>query len=145
MFVDDELEKITEILHITGVRTVQLHGGEPPEMCNIWPSVIKSFRVKDMTDLDLLKQYQCASAYLLDTYSEKEYGGTGRTFNWDIAVEAKKLGRVILAGGLTPDNVEDAVRYVRPYAIDVASGVEAEKGKKDLNKLKEFIERAKNV
>jgi phosphoribosylanthranilate isomerase len=145
VFVDEAPDRVTGIAHMTGIKAFQLHGNESPEICSKLVSVIKSFRIKDMTDLKQLEQYPCASAYLLDTYSEAEYGGTGRAFNWDIAVEAKKFGRIILAGGLTPDNVAEAVHYVRPYAVDVASGVEAEKGKKDLKKVKEFIERAKGT
>jgi phosphoribosylanthranilate isomerase len=80
---------------------------------------------------------------LLDTYSPAKYGGTGQVFNWEIAVEAKRYGSIILAGGLTADNVAKAVAKVRPYAIDVSSGVERAKGKKDLVKLRLFIERAK--
>jgi phosphoribosylanthranilate isomerase len=143
VFVNERPDEMMRIMKMTGIRALQLHGEETPETCKIWSPVIKSFRVKDMTDLKQLEQYPCASACVLDTYSEAEYGGTGRIFNWDIAVEAKKICRIILAGGLTPENVEAAVRHVKPYAVDVASGVEAEKGKKDLKKVKEFIERAK--
>jgi phosphoribosylanthranilate isomerase len=145
VFVDEDPDRITETMNITGIKTVQLHGSESPDTCGLWPSVIKAFRIREMSDLNLLRQYPCASAYLLDTYSEKELGGTGRVFNWDIAAEAKKLGRIIVAGGLTPDNVAEAVRHAGPYAVDVAGGVEAAKGKKDFKKVREFIERAKEA
>jgi phosphoribosylanthranilate isomerase len=145
VFVNEEPEKIRQIMLSAQIRVLQLHGEETPETCKIWTPVIKSFRVADFTDLKPLEQYKGVSAYLLDTYSQTEYGGTGRIFNWDIAVEAKREGRIILAGGLTPDNIEMAVRHVRPYAVDVSSGVEAEKGKKDLEKVKEFIERARKA
>jgi phosphoribosylanthranilate isomerase len=145
VFVNEAPDRIMEIIQITGIKAVQLHGNESPEICAKFASVIKSFRIKDITDLKQLAEYSGAAACLLDTYSEAEYGGTGRIFNWDIAVEAKKMCRIILAGGLTPDNVAEAVRYVRPYAVDVSSGVEAEKGKKDLKKVKKFIERAKTT
>jgi len=143
VFVNEEQRRIREILEKTGLKALQLHGEEPPEACGIWTPVIKSFRVSDFVDLKLLEQYRNASAFLLDTFSKTEYGGTGRIFNWDIAVEAKALGRIILAGGLTPENIEEAVRRVRPYAVDVSSGVEAEKGKKDFIKVKEFIGKAR--
>jgi phosphoribosylanthranilate isomerase len=145
VFVNERPDEMIRIMKMTGIKVLQLHGEETAETCKIWSPVIKSFRVKNMTDLKQLEQYPCASACLLDTYSEAEYGGTGRVFNWDIAVEAKKICRIILAGGLTPENVEAAALHVKPYAVDVASGVEAEKGKKDLNKVKVFIERAKRA
>ena len=85
------------------------------------------------------------SAFLLDTYTPDVFGGTGQIFNWEIAVEAKQFGRIILAGGLTPDNISEAVRHVKPYGVDVSSGVEAEKGKKDHKKLKLFIDHAKRA
>jgi phosphoribosylanthranilate isomerase len=145
VFVNEKPDEIRHIISMTGLRTVQLHGEESPDTCGLFFSAIKSFRVKDMTDLKQLEQYPRVSACLLDTYSEAEYGGTGRIFNWDIAVEAKKMCRIILAGGLTPENIEAAVKHVRPYAVDVCSGVEAEKGNKDLKKVKEFISRAKRA
>ena len=145
VFVNEVTGKMMKILEMTGIKALQLHGEESPAACVIWRPVIKSFRIKDMSDLKALRQYPGVAAYLMDSYSEAEYGGTGRIFNWDIAVEAKALGRIILAGGLTPENIEEAVRRVRPYAVDVSSGVEAEKGRKDLKKVREFIERAKRV
>jgi phosphoribosylanthranilate isomerase len=145
VFVNEVPGQMRETLEMTGIKALQLHGEEPPEACGIWTPVIKSFRVSDFVDLKLLEQYRNASALLLDTFSNAEYGGTGRIFNWDIAVEAKAMGRIILAGGLTPENVEEAVRRVRPYAVDVSSGVEAEKGRKDLKKVREFIEKAKKA
>ncbi len=144
VFVNEEPSRIDEILRITGIEVVQLHGDEPPESCSCWPRVIKAFRVRELTDLDALSGYK-VSAYLLDTYSPESYGGTGQLFNWDIALDAKRFGPVVLAGGLTPDNVERAVRWVRPYAVDVSSGVELEKGIKDAEKVRLFIERAKSV
>lgn len=139
VFVNEEPSKIREIMGLAGLDIVQLHGDERPEACRVWPRVVKAFRVKDFTDLRPLESYR-ASAFLLDAYSPAEFGGTGRTFNWDIAVEARRYGRVILSGGLTPDNVGAAIDHVRPYAVDVSSGVEKEKGRKDLKKLRAFIE-----
>jgi phosphoribosylanthranilate isomerase len=106
--------------------------------------VIKAIRVKELSDLEPLKRYQ-VSAFLLDTYAPESLGGTGQIFNWDIAVEAKRCGTIILAGGLHPDNVAKAVQRVRPYAVDVSSGIEQKKGKKDHTKMKLFIERAKGA
>jgi phosphoribosylanthranilate isomerase len=145
VFVNEDRSKVEEIADDTGLDIIQLHGSEPPEACHMSKKVIKAIRVKELTDLEPLKRYQ-VSAFLLDTYSPHAIGGTGQIFNWDIAVEAKKFGRIILAGGLTPDNVEEAVRWVQPYGIDVSSGVEGDrKGRKDRDKLKLFIETARNA
>ena len=145
VFVDESKSKIEKIVRDTGLDLVQLHGSEPPDACNMSKKVIKAIRVKELTDLEPLNRYQ-VSAFLLDTYSPHAIGGTGQIFNWDIAVEAKNFGRIILAGGLTPDNVEEAVQWVQPYGIDVSTGVEGDrKGRKDRNKLKLFIETARNA
>ncbi len=144
VFADETHEKMREILEFAGIDILQLHGDEPPDTCYIWHRVIRALRVRDFSDLNPLEACR-ASAFLLDTYSAESYGGTGQIFDWDIAIAAKKFGTIILSGGLNPDNVEKAVRYVRPYAVDVSSGIEKEKGKKDLKKMKEFIERAKNA
>lgn len=144
VFANEAPEKIKEILEFSGIDILQLHGDEPPDTCYIWHRVIKALRVKDFADLKPLEVCR-VSAFLLDTYSAESYGGTGQIFNWDIAVEAKRFGRIILSGGLNPDNIEKAIRYARPYAVDVSSGIEEEKGKKDLKKMKVFIERAKKA
>lgn len=122
---------------------VQLHGDEAPEFCDaVERRVIKAFRVKDITSLDPIRHYRVA-AHLLDAYSPTAYGGTGLTFNWDIAAAAKEFGPLILAGGLTPDNVREAVETVKPYAVDVSGGVESAPGRKDAARVREFIRRAK--
>jgi phosphoribosylanthranilate isomerase len=147
VFVDEKVSDIEKTVQHTGIDIVQLHGSEPPEYCKDISSkrVIKAIRIKELTDLEPLKHYR-ASAFLLDTYTPDSIGGTGLVFNWEIAIEAKRFGRIILAGGLTPENIEDAVKMVQPYGIDVASGVEgSEKGKKDHNKLRLFIERARKA
>ncbi len=144
VFVNEEAARIKEIMGIAGVNILQLHGDEKPDACNICHRAIKALRVKNFTDLKPLENYRC-SAFLLDTYSPDSFGGTGQIFNWDIAVEAKRFGRIILSGGLNPDNIEKAVMYVRPYAVDVSSGIEEDKGKKDLKKMRTFIEKAKKT
>lgn len=147
VFVDDPVEKVKQMKVFTGIDAVQLHGNETPNICHSMGNrVIKAFRVSGQWSAvsNRMKRYQ-VSAYLLDTHREGVPGGTGKTFDWKLAVEAKKHGRIILAGGLTPDNVSEAVKKVRPYAVDVASGVEERPGKKDLKKVKEFIERAKCI
>jgi phosphoribosylanthranilate isomerase len=144
VFADEDPAAIETVIGETGIGIIQLHGEEPPGTCKYSHPVLKAIRVKSLQSLDPLEGYRhVVAAFLLDTYTEDQLGGTGRVFNWDIAVEAKQYGRIILAGGLTPENVSDAVRRVRPYAVDVSSGVEMEKGKKDLQKMRLFIENAK--
>lgn len=144
VFVNEEPSVIRHAASLAGIHVIQLHGDEPPSHCGVWHKVIKAFRVSRLNDLRCVSQYS-VSAFLLDTYSPESYGGTGQTFNWDIAVEAKGFGRVILSGGLTPENVEKAIQWVRPYAVDVSSGVERSKGVKDHTKMRLFIERAKDA
>ncbi len=143
VFVDTHEADVKDAVFKSGVSLLQFHGSETPAFCGLFGmEYIKAFRVKDRESLSSLGEYG-ASAYLLDTYSEKGYGGTGEVFNWDDAVYAKRLGRIILAGGLTPDNVAEAVARVNPYAVDVSSGVEASKGKKDFGAVSRFILNAK--
>jgi phosphoribosylanthranilate isomerase len=146
VFVNEATAEVERIIREVGLDIAQLHGSEPPEACRICRKVIKAIRVKDLTDLEPLNRYKTVSAFVLDTFSPHSIGGTGQIFNWEIAVEAKKFGKVILAGGLTPENVEEAIRRVKPYGIDVCSGVEGnKKGRKDLTRLKLFIERARKA
>ncbi len=117
--------------------------------CALPPHVIKvgvfAFRISDAESLKPLPSYP-TDAWLLDAYSPDKPGGTGGRFNWDLAIEAQKLGKpIFLAGGLTPENVADAIRKVRPYAVDVSSGVESSPGKKDHAKVVAFIKAAKNL
>ncbi len=144
VFVDEPLPYIREVVTSTGLNVVQFHGDETPDACRASHCAVKAIRVKSINSLEPLKSFKnIVSAFLLDAYSPDALGGTGLKFNWDIAVEAKQFGRIILAGGLTPDNVQDAVRHVSPYGIDASSSLELEKGKKDHQKMKLFIERAK--
>jgi len=144
VFVNQDLDEIIEIKDKTSINAVQLHGDEDPQFCNSVPTkVIKVFRVKGTLDPGKVAQYP-VQAILLDTYSDDEYGGTGRSFDWGIIEEMSHPKKVILSGGLTPENVAEAVRIVKPYAVDVSSGVEATPGKKDHQKLKNFIEAIKN-
>ncbi|NWF52896.1 MAG: phosphoribosylanthranilate isomerase [Nitrospirae bacterium] len=146
VFVNEKTENIERIVDLTGIDVVQLHGDEPPEMCNLSRRIIKAIRVKSLESLDPLINYKDkVSAFLLDTFTTDIFGGTGQIFNWDIAVDAKIFGRIILAGGLTTDNIVEAIRRVRPYGVDVSSGIELEKGKKDHKKMKLFIDKAKQA
>jgi phosphoribosylanthranilate isomerase len=146
VFVNENPAQIIETISVTGINVVQLHSEGPSQMPPLPCPVIKAIRVKSLDSLDpLINIKDVVSAFLLDTYTPDVFGGTGQIFNWEIAVEAKQFGRIILAGGLTPDNISEAVRHVKPYAVDVSSGVEAEKGKKDHKKLKLFIDQAKRT
>jgi phosphoribosylanthranilate isomerase len=144
VFVNEKPKKIEKIIASTGIDIIQLHGDEPPEMCAFSRRIIKAIRVKSLASLDPLVHYQDkVSAFVLDTFSPDSFGGTGQKFNWDIATYAKQFGRIILSGGLTPDNISEAIKQVQPYGVDVSSGVELKKGKKDHLKMRLFIERAK--
>jgi phosphoribosylanthranilate isomerase len=137
IFVDEfSPERILSIIHAIGIGSVQLHGSESPDYARKISELrlIKAFRVDEKFAVGQLASYR-VGAYLLDAYDPKQVGGTGQTFNWDIAVAAKKHGRVILAGGLSPENVYDAILHVRPYAVDICSSIESEPGKKDLAKM----------
>ena len=139
VFVDSTAEEIESIIELTGIRCVQLHGNESPlEFMKINVPIIKVFKVHEHFQVDTLLRFP-ASAYLLDTYVEGAAGGTGKTFDWNTAVAAKTYGRIILAGGLTPGNIRDAVIKVQPYGVDISSGVESMPGKKDKLKLQKLF------
>jgi phosphoribosylanthranilate isomerase len=145
LFVNHPAEEIRRIAEFCGLGTVQLHGDEGPEDCRLAPlRVIKALRVRDESSLAGLDRYP-ADAVLLDAWSAARYGGTGHTFNWQLAARAARKWCIILAGGLTPENVADAVRTVRPFAVDVSSGVESAPGKKDPRKVAAFIRNAKRA
>ena len=145
IFVNEREERIREIQALTCFQTIQLHGDESPEFCQRFGArVIKAFQVKDKESIKHMAQYH-VGAFLLDSYRDGQRGGTGTAFDWHLAVVAKTFGRVILAGGLTPENVAEAVKLVQPYGVDVAGGVEREKGIKDHAKLKKFITEARRV
>jgi phosphoribosylanthranilate isomerase len=144
VFVNAPEDLVLRAIGECGLNIVQFHGDETPDYCQLFPVMtIKAFRIRDAESLKSLPDYK-ADAWLLDAYVADKLGGTGAKFNWDLAVEAQKLGRpIFLAGGLTPENVADAVRQVHPYAVDVSSGVEASPGKKDHEKVRKFIQEAK--
>ncbi|MBX6424019.1 phosphoribosylanthranilate isomerase [Thermosulfurimonas sp. F29] len=139
VFVNEEPERIEEVVLGVGLDLIQLHGQEPPELCaRFFPRVIKALRLKGPEDLETIRAYRgVVRAILLEPYVEGVPGGTGRTLDWDLAARAGTLGvPIILAGGLGPGNVREAVRKVRPFAVDVNSGVEKRPGEKDPEKLR---------
>jgi phosphoribosylanthranilate isomerase len=144
VFVNEELGTVRRILEDCNIPLAQLHGDESPQYCaELGRSVIKAIRVRDRGDLERMTSYQVAG-FVLDAFVEGVPGGTGVTIDWDLAGEAQVVGPIILAGGLTPDNVLEAVRQARPYGVDVSSGVEASPGKKDHAKIRAFITNAKS-
>ncbi|MCR4437059.1 MAG: phosphoribosylanthranilate isomerase [Clostridiales bacterium] len=154
VFVNEDIQKVVEIVGLCGLDVVQLHGEETPlyveslrkalsrpatpqgreaGKVEIW----KAVRVAGAESLQGLENYQ-ADAFLLDAYREGQYGGTGGTFNWEVAAEVHKKYRIVLAGGLNRENVREAISAVRPFAVDVSSGVETD-GIKDEIKIRELI------
>lgn len=147
VFVGEDTS-VARIADECGVQVIQLHGGESAHFADsLSPRpVVPVVHVKDAASLKAIASYQGASAILLDAKAPGMLGGTGRTFDWDLAVEAKRFGKpIILAGGLNPDNVADAVRAVDPYAVDAASGVESSPGRKDHELLRAFVGNAKGA
>jgi len=146
VFVDAEEDAVMRAIGDCGLTMLQFHGQETPEYCMQFGLMnMKAFRMRDAESLQALQNYP-TDAWLLDAFVADKLGGTGEKFNWELAIEAKKLGRpIFLAGGLTSANVAEAVRTVRPFAVDVSSGVEASPGKKDHAKVRDFISAAKSV
>ena len=146
VFVNSSVEAVQRAIAECGVSLLQFHGDEPPEFCiQFGVMSLKAFRIRDAASLAALPGYQ-TDAWLLDAFSPAALGGTGEKFNWELALEAKKLGRpIFLAGGLTPETVAEAVRQVQPFAVDVSSGVESAPGIKDPAKVRAFIAAAKSV
>jgi phosphoribosylanthranilate isomerase len=146
VFVNPTEDEVRRAIEECGIDTLQFHGEEPPEFCRQFSlKVLKGFRVQGSEILEVLPDYT-GMTWLLDSFVAGSRGGTGNTFNWDIAAQAIKLGgRIVLAGGLTPENAADAVRKVRPYGLDVSSGVESAPGRKDAAKVRAFITAAKGA
>ncbi len=150
VFVNADMEAIQRTVDIVGLSAIQLHGDETPEFvakiseaCGV--PVIKAIRVSADFCPEEVRDFP-ADSILLDVFSPAAFGGTGERFDWNIAVAAKEhTDRLFLAGGLTPKNVAEAVKLVRPYAVDVASGVESSPGKKDAKKMEAFIRNAKGI
>ena len=142
VFVDEKAAVVRDLAARVRLDWVQLHGQESPGYCrNLGRKVIKGFRIQDEDSLRQLADYQDAvQALLLDTYKKGQVGGTGEVFDWHLAREAKKFGRIILAGGLTSENVAQAIAIAGPAAVDAASGTEAAPSRKDPTKLRAFFE-----
>jgi phosphoribosylanthranilate isomerase len=146
VFVNAPAAIVWRAIRECGLTMAQFHGNESPEYCaQFGVMTMKAVRMRDAESLDSLPAYK-TDAWLLDTYAADKPGGTGATFNWDLAVEAQKLGQpIFLAGGLTAENVAAAVRHVRPFGVDVSSGVESGPGKKDAGKVRAFVAAARKA
>jgi len=141
VFVNPPEALVTRAIAECGLNLLQFHGDEPSEFCTRFGVMsLKALRVRAAASLKQLEDFH-TDAFLLDAYSKAGFGGTGEKFNWDLALEARKFGKpIFLAGGLTPENVADAVEKVHPFAVDVSSGVESSPGKKDAAKVRAFIQ-----
>ena len=141
VFVDEQAEVVEEIVQYCGLTMVQLHGAESPDYCSdISCRVMKAMRVGSATKADDLAGYtDHIKAFLLDTFNEKMAGGTGQVFDWSLIEKIKPSAPIVLAGGLTPANVGDAISQVHPFAVDFNSGVEFEPGRKDIAKVRQAI------
>jgi phosphoribosylanthranilate isomerase len=143
IFVNWAPEPVVALSGALGLSFAQLHGDETPQVASEIAKkipVIKALRLGQGSTLPAFSKYREASAFLLDAVRAGEFGGTGQTTDWPLAQQAARSQRIILAGGLTPENVAEAINTVRPYAVDVASGVESRPGKKDPGKLRAFFQ-----
>ncbi|MBI1820732.1 MAG: phosphoribosylanthranilate isomerase [Nitrospirae bacterium] len=143
VFVNETAETIRETVRQCGLSLVQLHGDESPEFCGkLDLRIIKAIRVSRLEDLKRIEEYD-VQGILLDAYHPDFYGGTGRTMDWKVLQGIGKEKPIILSGGLTPENVRQAIQTVSPYGLDVCTGVEEKPGKKDPEKIRLFIKKAK--
>jgi len=146
VFVDEEPWRIAMIARDVGLSAVQLHGDEPPEVgAALSPlSWYKAFRVGPAFRGEALGRYACTT-YLLDAWRPEVGGGVGERFDWSRVRPLSLYGRIVIAGGLDPENVEDAIERALPYGVDVASGVEFAPGTKDLDRVEAFIRAARRA
>jgi phosphoribosylanthranilate isomerase len=143
VFVNEPTDKMLAIARRVGLRFLQLHGEESPATVaklRRTLTVIKAIRVRNSFSAAQLRQFKPRGTFLLDGFHVSRRGGTGKTFNWAVARRANRAGHIFLAGGLTPENIGEAVRIARPYAVDVCSGVEAKPGKKDPALIESFMQ-----
>lgn len=142
VFVDQPLDEIRRVAATSSVTTIQLHGDEPPEVAGAlaWPV----WRAATLADIDaVLDAWPSETTLLLDAHDPVRRGGTGQAIDWQRAADIAARRRIVLAGGLTPENVRTAIASVRPFGVDVSSGVEASPGVKDLDKMTRFLEGAR--
>ena len=149
VFVNEDAKVVRDIMDSCGLTLAQLHGDETAAYCEmLGRPVLKEIRIRDRRSFLALAEFQGRAGvrgFLIDAFSPDAYGGTGQVADWSLAAEAASAATILLAGGLTPLNVSDAIRRVRPYGVDVSSGVEVSPGKKDHAKLRAFVQAARLV
>lgn len=148
VFVNEDRQEVEEIVRCLGLNGIQLHGKEKPSYCEKLAlsmpscSLIKAFRVGEKSSpTDFVPYNDVVNGFLLDTYVQGKDGGTGLSFDWSVLPKLKLKLPAIVAGGLSPENIQEALTIARPFAVDVNSGIELSPGKKDHNKLKCFVEK----
>ncbi len=146
VFVNSEPEEVFRVVREVGLDYAQLHGDEGPEdvtdLQNSGLKVIKAVRVRDEGSLEKMEEYG-ADLYLLDAYSEKARGGTGERFDWTVTKSLRGHGNIVVSGGLTPENVREAIEFFEPYGVDASSSLEEAPGKKNGERVRRFISAAK--
>ena len=146
VFVDEKPAEILRIAAGVGLDYAQLHGDETPEVVaavrEVGLRVIKALRMREVVSLEMLKYYE-ADLFLLDAYSEKLRGGTGERFDWELAKSLKGRDNILVSGGLTPENVREAIRFFEPYGVDASSSLEDAPGKKNAERVRRFVNAAK--
>ena len=145
VFVNEPVENVLKIAQTLNLDVLQFHGDETQDYVDNFKNftVWKAIRIKDKEDLEKTKEFR-VNSFVFDTLTKKEYGGTGKTFNWEVLKGFELNVPIILAGGLNENNVEEAIKIVNPYGVDVSSGVETE-GYKDFKKMKSFIEKVRGI
>ncbi len=145
VFVNEEQKEVLRVAEYCGINALQFHGKESPEFCQkFFHPVFKAIHIRDLESLKDMEKYHDVSI-LLETYSPVQAGRAGKPFPWEIALKAKEKRNFILSGGLNPGNVGEAIKQVRPWGVDVCSGVEAIQGKKDLSKMVDFIKEVRKA
>jgi len=144
VFVNHDRETIRNVYDECGLAFAQLHGDETPSFCeSLGRPVLRALRLRDRGSLLALAEYKGrmgVRGFVVDAFSSEAYGGTGQTVDWSLAREVAKVAPILLAGGLTPNNIQEAVQQVQPYGVDVSSGVEQSPGKKDHEKIRAFTQ-----
>ena len=149
VFVNEDAKVVRDIMDSCGLALAQLHGDETAAYCEMLRRpVLKAIRLRDRRSFLALAEFQGRGGvrgFLVDAFSAEAYGGTGQVADWPLAAEAARVARILLAGGLTPENVAQAIQQVRPYGVDVSSGVESRPGKKDHEKVRAFVQAVRLV